>query len=169
LLAGYPELKSKLGSALDIGHFRSKTPQLFIIWIVAITALSVIPYSKNGIVSLKLTESGMVMHFMAYFVASSLFYWAYGRKEDSGRRTEVRSQTTEIRVERIAGQGLRKEVSFIFLAGLLIFMFSVVLEIVQLYLPYRTFNPVDIAANGFGILFFVVICMVCWKKRTTEI
>jgi len=52
---------------------------VFIIWIVAIIALSVTPYSKNGTASLKLTESGMVMHFVGYFVAAVLFYWAYRR------------------------------------------------------------------------------------------
>ena len=120
----------KLGSALDIGHFRSKTPQLFIIWIVAITVLTVMPYANNGKVSLKLTESGMVLHFVGYFVASSLFYWAY-----------------------------RKDTLFsILFSCFSIFMFGVVLEIVQFYLPYRTFNPIDIYANASGIFFFII----CW-------
>ncbi|MEE8436978.1 MAG: VanZ family protein [Candidatus Neomarinimicrobiota bacterium] len=114
---------------------------LFIIWIVAIIALSGVPYPKNGGVSFKLTKYGMIMHFAAYFVAMALFYWAY-------KKNNVLS---------------------ILYSCLSIFMFSVALEIVQLYLPYRTFNPVDIAANGFGIFFFVIIWMVCWKKRTTEI
>ncbi len=83
----------------------------------------------------------MIMHFVAYFVATVLFYWA--SKKDS--------------------------VSSILFSCFSIFLFSVILEVVQLYLPYRTFNPVDIAANGFGIFFFVIIWMVCWKKRTTEI
>ena len=103
---------------------------IFVIWLVAITALSVIPYSKNGTASLKLTGSGMVLHFVGYFVASSLFYWAY-----------------------------RKDTIFsILFSCFSIFMFSVVLEIFQYYLPYRTFNPIDIAANGLGIFFFVI----CW-------
>jgi VanZ family protein len=79
--------------------------------------------------------------FVGYFVAVVLFYLAY--KKDS--------------------------VLSILYSCFLIFLFSVVLEIVQLYLPYRTFNPVDIAANGVGIVFFAIIWMVCWKKRTTEI
>ena len=103
---------------------------LFIIWVVAITTLSVLPYSKNGIVSLKLTGSGMVVHFVAYFVAAVLFYWAYW-----------------------------KDTLFsILFSSFSIFLFSVVLEIFQYYLPYRTFNPMDIAANGFGIVAF----MICW-------
>ena len=64
---------------------------VFIICLMAITVSSVIPYAKNdGMLSLKLTESGMVVHFIAYLVAAVLFYWAYGKKEDSGRRTELR-------------------------------------------------------------------------------
>jgi len=105
---------------------------IFVIWIAAITALSVIPYSKNGIAFLKLTESGMILHFVGYFVASSLCYWAF-RKDT---------------------------LFFILFSCFSIFLFSVVLEIVQLYLPYRVFNPMDIAANALGIFFFVAIWMV---------
>ena len=105
---------------------------VFVTWIAAIAALSVIPYSKNGIASLQLTESGMVLHFVGYFVASSLCYWAF-RKET---------------------------LFFILFSCFSIFLFSVVLEIVQLYLPYRTFNPKDIAANALGIFFFFAIWLV---------
>ena len=115
--------------------------QIFIIWIVAITALSVIPYPQNGAVSFKLTDSGMIVHFAAYFVATVLFYWA----------------------------SKKNNVFSILFSCFLIFMFSVALEIVQLYLPYRTFNPVDIAANGSGIFFFAIIWMVCWKKQKAGI
>lgn len=113
---------------------------IFVIWIVAITALSVIPYSKNGIASLKLTESGMVLHFVGYFVASSLFYWAF-----------------------------RKDTLFsILFSCFSIFLFSVFLEIVQLYLPYRTFNPKDIVANALGIFFFVVIWLI-YLARSSDL
>ena len=109
---------------------------LFIIWVVAITAPSVVPYSNNVAISFKLTESGMVVHFMAYFVAAVLFYWAYG-----------------------------KDTLFsILFSGFSIFMFSVVLEIVQFHLLYRTFNPIDIAGNACGILFFIFVWMSLWKR-----
>ena len=92
---------------------------IFIVWIVAITALSVMPYSKQGIVSLKLTGAGMFLHFIAYFAGSALFFWFF-----------------------------RKNTLFsILFSSFSIFMFSVVLETAQYYLPYRTFNPIDIAAN----------------------
>ena len=116
-----------------------KSP-IFVIWIIVITALSVIPYSKNGIASFKLTESGMVLHFVGYFLASSLFYWAY-----------------------------RKDTLFsILFSCFSILMFSVVLEIVQLYLPYRTFNPKDIVANALGIGFFIICWAVFCKNRDTR-
>jgi len=114
---------------------------------IAITTLSVLPYSDVGIVSYKLTSSGMVVHFVGYFVAAGLMYWAYRR--DS--------------------------LSFILFCGLIIFMFSVILESVQLWVPDRTFNPVDIAANGLGIGFFVLVWAVDQRfaktprlNRTTE-
>jgi len=112
---------------------------IFITWIAAIAALSVTPYSKNGIASLQLTESGMILHAVGYFVASSLCYWAY-RKDT---------------------------LFFILFSCFSIFLFSVVLEIVQLYLPYRTFNWWDIAANGVGISFFFVIWMI-WLARSSR-
>ena len=94
-----------------------------------ITVFSVLPYSDEGIASYKLTGSGMVVHFVGYFIAAGLLYWAYRR--DS--------------------------ISFILFCGFLIFVFSVVLKIVQFWLPFRTFNPVDIVANGLGVGLFVLL------------
>ena len=48
-------------------------------------------------------------------------------------------------------------------------MFSVVLEFVQFYLPYRAFNPVDIAANAFGIAFFSFVWAVFKRYRKETI
>ena len=104
----------------------------FIIWMIAITVLSVLPHGDDGILSYKLTGSGMVVHFVAYFVAAGLLYWAYRR--DS--------------------------IPFILFCGLIIFVFSVILEFVQLWVPDRVFNPVDIAANGLGVGLFVLLWAV---------
>ena len=114
---------------------------VFVIWIVAITALSVMPYSKNGAASLKLTGSGMVVHFVAYFVGTALFCWVF-----------------------------KKDTLFsILIPSFTIFLYSVVLEIVQLYLPYRTFNPIDIAANASGIFFFVICWAVFFRSGKEEL
>ena len=46
------------------------------VWIVVIAILSIIPKEDGGL-SFKLTESGLLKHFAAYFVGSALFYWAF--------------------------------------------------------------------------------------------
>ena len=43
--------------------------------------------------------------------------------------------------------------------------FGVIIEGVQFYIPYRTFNPVDIAANLFGVLFGVLVNEAWCMKR----
>ena len=114
---------------------------LFTIWVVAITALSVMPYSRNGAASFKLTESGLVVHFVAYFIGSVLLYLAYG-----------------------------KDTLFsILISSFTIFLYSVVLEVVQFYLPYRAFNPIDIAANGGGVVFFVICWAVFFRSGKKEL
>ena len=130
-------------------NMRFMKSAIFSIWIVAIATLSVMPYSKNGAASLKLTDSGMVVHFVTYFVGTALFYWAFIKGP----------QITQI-------ARIRKNTLFsILIPSLTIFLFSVALEIVQFYLPYRTFNPVDIAANASGIVFFVVVWAIFWRRR----
>jgi len=100
--------------------------------------LSIIPHANEvGGLSFKLTESGMVLHFVAYFIAAALLYLAY-----------------------------RKNTLFsILISCFSIFMFSVALEFIQIYLPYRTFNPMDIVANGVGIVVFVLAWIVFWRRR----
>jgi hypothetical protein len=83
------------------------------------------------------------------------------RLEDG--RADVRSQMSGVGGYRAGRAEVRRQVSkitFIWNSGLLIFLFSVVLEVVQFYLPYRTFNVYDVVANGIGILFFVVAWML---------
>jgi len=72
------------------------------------------------------------MHCIAYFVGVLLCYLAFEKKN----------------------------ISFVLGVGLLIFLFGVVLEVVQFYLPCRTFNVYDVVGNGIGILFFVVTWML---------
>ncbi len=39
-------------------------------------------------------------------------------------------------------------------------LFGVTIEIIQLVIPYRTFNPLDIVANLFGVLFGALMWLV---------
>ena len=102
------------------------TRVLFVLWVVAVAVLSVLSYSVSNdlLMAVKLTSSGFVVHGIAYFVGVLLCYFSFNKKN----------------------------VSVVLLSGLLIFLFSVVLEVVQFYLPYRTFNWYDVVANGVGIL-----------------
>ena len=115
---------------------------LFILWVVAVAALSVISYpgSKDLLMSFKLTSSGFVVHGIAYFVGMLLCFLAFDARN----------------------------ISFVVWAGLLIFLFSVVLEVLQFYLPHRTFNVWDVVANGVGVVVFVVIKLKRGKVRTLK-
>ena len=116
---------------------------MFIIWVATITVLAVIPYADDGImVSTNVTSSGMEKHIAGYFLAALLCYYSYGKKENRGQRQ-------------------RSEVVFIWLSGLFIFLYSVALEAIQFFLPYRTFNKYDIVINGVGVLLFVIL----WSYR----
>jgi len=104
---------------------------MFVLWAMAVVVLSVISYpgSKDLLMSVKLTSSGFVVHGIAYFVGVLLCYWSFDKKN----------------------------ISFVLWTGLLIFLFGVVLEVVQLYLPCRTFNVYDVVGNGVGIGIFCLI------------
>jgi len=100
---------------------------------MGITTLSVVPdLNYYGIASLKLTRSGMILHLIAYFIVAFLWCLFFNLRS----------------------------IKSVILSGFLIFTYSFILELIQLYLPPRTFNPIDIAANAAGILLFVLIWIV---------
>jgi hypothetical protein len=104
----------------------------FFLWLMLITILSVIPSSdKFEMVSDKL------IHFVAYFITTSLLYFAF-------------------KPERV---------SFLFLYGFLVFLYSTVIEIVQFFLPYRNFSIGDIIVNISGIMSFTLFCLVYTSFR----
>lgn len=54
-------------------------------------------------------------------------------------------------------------------SGLIILGYSVLLEISQAFLPYRTFNPYDLVGNGIGVgAFWLVVSVVIRKKGFKE-
>ena len=116
---------------------------MFALWVVAVTALSVLSYSVSNdlLVSVKVTSSGFVMHGVAYFVGTLLCFLAFDAKN----------------------------VPFAVWTGLLIFLYSVALEVIQFYLPYRTFNVYDVVANVSGILGFVVVWILFISHRRTPV
>ena len=124
-------------------NIRVPVRSLFAVWVVAVTVLSVLSYSVSNdlLVLVKLTSSGFLMHCIAYFAGMLLCYWAFDKKN----------------------------VSFVLWAGLMIFLYSVVLEAVQVYMPYRTFNVYDVVANGVGVVFFVIIWVIIALRPVTRL
>lgn len=62
-------------------------------------------------------------------------------------------------------EGFRKDIQSSIVSGLLIFLSSVVLETIQYYLPYRTFNIYVIIANGCGVLLFMLVLGAFYLKN----
>jgi len=132
-------------------NLRSVKTIIFVVWIVVIAILSIVPHAnEGGGLSFKLTDSGMVLHFGAYFIAASLLYWAFIKGPQ---------------ISQISADCRERETKIILISSFTIFLYSFVLEIVQIYLPYRTFNPVDILGNASGIAFFVLAWLVFWRRR----
>ena len=107
---------------------------VFITWILLLTIFSVLPSFNSGVIQLtsyKLTSSGFFLHLFSFFIAALLCFNAF--KHGS--------------------------FNFVLTSGVLIILYSILLEVIQIFLPYRTFNYFDILANsvgiGLGIIIFV--------------
>ena len=104
----------------------------FIIWMFSITVFSVLPDSNSGVIQLtsyKLTSSGFFIHLISFFIATFLCSKAFKQSSNN----------------------------FVYLSVILIFLYSILLEVVQVLLPYRTFNYYDILANFVGINLGIII------------
>ena len=102
---------------------------LFFFWLFAITFISLVDYSSiSGLGLSKGFGTGFWLHAIGYFMAGLLFILAFGKK----------------------GQ------AYLLIALTALFLLGVLFEIAQLYIPKRSFNPVDIAANGLGLIVFYV-------------
>jgi VanZ family protein len=86
-------------------------------------------------VSSDFTTSGVEKHIMGYFIAALLLHYAF-------RRYHFFS---------------------ILISGGYIFFYSLLLEIIQFYLPYRSFNTTDLIANAVGIILYIFIWIGCTK------
>jgi glycopeptide antibiotics resistance protein len=112
-------------------RFKLLVKAAFILWGISIVAAHLVA-SNHIMASVTLTSSGFVLHCAGFFVGMVLCWLAFDKKN----------------------------ISFILWAGLLLLISSVILEGIQLYLPYRTFNVYDIVANGVGIVLFIFVYVV---------
>ena len=102
---------------------------LFFFWLFAITFISLVDYSSiSGLVLSKGFGTGFWLHAFGYFIAGLLFLLAFGKKGHA----------------------------YLLSALTALFLLGVLFEIAQLHIPKRSFNPVDIAANGLGLIVFYV-------------
>ena len=117
----------------------------FFACISAITIFSIIPNSNdNPLLSfnfLNLTKSSFFLHVNAYFIALLLSYFAFRKN------------------------GLR----YLFFMGGMIFIYSVFLEIIQIFIPHRSFNVYDILANLSGVVFYIVFFAFYHKRLKYKI
>ena len=105
---------------------------IFFIWLIAITFISLVDYSSAGwFEPPKGLGTGFWLHVIGYFVAGALYFVAFRNNR-------------------------QRVVLITFFA---LFLLGVLFEIVQIYVPHRSFNPKDIAANGLGL----AAVYVCWQ------
>lgn len=89
--------------------------------------------AENNIIhKLSITDTGFVLHLVAYFIAAMLGTWVNYEKK----------LTIKLYVLSI------------------IFIYSYALEILQYFHPYRSFNFYDVLANGLGIVIFILIYQI---------
>ena len=107
---------------------------VFFVWLFAIIFFSLVDYSSvSGPGLSQGFGTGFWLHLIVYFMAGLLFILAFGKK----------AQT------------------YLLIALIFLFLLGVLFEIAQLRIPKRTFNPVDIAANGLGLIVFYVCYHCC--------
>jgi len=113
---------------------------LFFSWLFAITFTSLVDYSStSGLGLSKGFGTGFWLHAVGYFIAGLLFILAFGKK----------SQT------------------YVLIALTALFLLGILFEIAQLHIPKRSFNSIDIAANGLGLISFYV-CYNLTRIRSKE-
>lgn len=93
--------------------------------------LSLVPFPEGNGTSDKwlISSSRAEVHAAAYFIGALLCFYSF----------------------RLEGIG------FVILAGIGVFLFGVLFEVIQIWIPYRTFNPMDIVDNGAVVSLFVIM------------
>jgi hypothetical protein len=102
---------------------------IFFLWLFAIAFFSLVDYSSISRIGLsKGLGTGFYLHILFYFIAAVLSFFAMNKK-----------QTNKL-----------------ILILLILFVCGIVFEILQVYIPNRSYNPWDIVGNGLGLVAFYV-------------
>jgi len=104
--------------------------RLLVFSVCLITVASVMPFGSAALtVSFVCVELDKILHFMGF---ACVILFAFGAGKEFSFWYGMRAVTY-------------------------LLIFSASIEFVQYYIPYRTFNPADILANLFGMLFGVLL------------
>ncbi|MBI4684809.1 MAG: VanZ family protein [Nitrospirae bacterium] len=110
---------------------------LKVVFFVCLATITVLSLIPSPEIDISKDISDKFMHFMAYFITTALLCFAF--------------------------RPVRISLSLIY--GLLIFFYSIAIEIFQYFLPYRTCSLGDMIANLSGILSFIFPYVVYIKKN----
>ena len=116
----------------------------FITWILLLTIFSVLPYSDSvdqPLTFYKLSNSGFFIHLFSFFIAALLCSKAFNMNS----------------------------FNLVLSSGITIFLYSLILEAIQIFLPYRTYNYYDILANFVGIALGIIIFYFLSQKRESKL
>ena len=97
---------------------------LFFLWFFIVFVLSIMPV--NNKVSFNIIGLDKIVHFLLYFVCSFICFFSYGIEKQEKRHLFV----------------------LILCIG-----YGILLEIIQYFIPYRSFSFLDIIANSLGDFF----------------
>lgn len=119
---------------------------IFVFWLIALLVLSIIPNFSPE--SIKIENKGFlrtdyIQHFLVFLVLPIFYFF-------SGQRTFL-------------NRFLKSHGSLIF-AGIIYASFT---ELIQLLVPGRTFNPVDLLLNVSGLITGVLLGWLGWKYKNS--
>lgn len=115
---------------------------VFLTWIIVVAVLSLVYFNgSNDNSKLLVSSSRAEVHAVAYLIGAVLCFYSF----------------------QLEGIG------FVILAGVGVFLFGVIFEVVQIWIPYRAFNPMDIAANGAGVGLFIILWSAFYITKKVKI
>jgi VanZ family protein len=126
-----------VGLVRDLGRSRLWCRRLLLLSFCLISVAAVIPYgSAASTVTVVSVDLDKILHFVGF---ACVVLFAFGASKG------------------LIFWHLMRAVAYVLI-------FGVVIEFVQYYIPYRTFNPLDILANVCGVLFGVLLATLFRAK-----
>ena len=110
-------------------------------WLILVLVLNVVPFGNETNRSL---SSNKLFKFRLDYVVHSLTFLAFAWIWVFGK------------IKNVCWFANYEVLKF----GGIVFVFAVVLELLQIFIPYRTFNPMDMMANLFGAILTLLFIFI---------